>query len=463
MKREIKGTTRVCGLIGDPVHHTLSPTIHNGIADEQMTNLVYVPFEVKGDKLGEAIEGAKALDILGLNVTIPHKNAVIPFLDEIDPVAEHIGAVNTLVRTESGTGFKGYNTDYYGIKRSLERALVSLKDESVIILGAGGVSRPCAFLCAREGAREVFILNRTILNARNLCDAVNDSVGRELCKALSLSDYDKLPKDRQYICFQMTSVGLIPDTDSAVIEDPEFYKLLHTGFDAVYRPLKTRFLRECEKAGAKCIDGLRLLLYQGVYAYELWVGMPVSEQLSERIYGRLLGGLLDGENIILTGFMGCGKSAVSEALADMLGYALLDSDSMIEDQLGKRISDIFAQSGEEYFRDIETSVVKSLSTSGLRGAVLAVGGGLPIRSENRSHLRRFGKVVYLKAQPETVYERVKNDTSRPLLKTDNVMETIRDLQEKRREFYEDGADITVDTDGKSVREIAEEITEALLS
>ncbi|WP_051209520.1 shikimate kinase [Butyrivibrio sp. WCD3002] len=462
MRRDIYGTTRVCGLIGNPVHHTISPDIHNTLAAKTGTDLVYVPFEVENNKVGDAVKGALALDILGLNVTVPHKSAVIPYLAEIDPVAERIGAVNTLVRTADGSGFKGYNTDYYGIKKSFEHEKVKLKGKSVIILGAGGISKPAAYLCAEEGAKEVFILNRTLANAVKLSSDVNDFAGKDLCKAMELSDYKKLPSDRTYICFQMTSVGLMPDSDKAVIEDPDFYSLIEVGYDAVYRPFKTKFLRYCEEAGAYVITGLRTLLYQGICAYELWNDTKISDKDCEEVYRKLLETLLGGENIILVGFMGSGKSAVSRTLSRFFGYDKIDSDAAIEKEQGRKIKDIFAEEGEEYFRDIETKYLESLIESGRKNMVLAVGGGLPLREKNRELLKKIGTVVYLKATPETVYKRVKRDTSRPLLNTEDKLARIRELLDSRREIYESAADVVVSTDGKNIKRVAVEVAETVL-
>ena len=459
---EIKGTTAVCGLMGNPVHHTLSPAIHNTLAKLMGIDMVYVPFEVKEEALESAVKGALSLDIRGLNATIPHKNAVISFMKEMDPAAELIGAVNTLVRTADGSGFKGYNTDYYGIKRTLEQADVTLEGAGVIILGAGGVSRPAAFLCAKEGASEVYILNRTVERAKELGDAVNEYAGRQLCKALPITDYDKIPKDRKYLCFQMTSVGLFPNDDEAVIEDPEFYKLVHTGFDAVYRPLKTAFLKKCIDAGAKAVGGLRVLLYQGVEAFELWNKVKVSSKLSERVYAKLLSCLLDGRNIVLTGFMGSGKSSVSRAISLLADFDVVDSDNLIEEEQGIKITEIFEKNGEEYFRDLETDALKRLVEQSRKNMVLAVGGGLPIREENRLLMKKAGTVVWLRARPETVYERVKDDTSRPLLKSGDVLGKIKQLQEKRQKIYESCPDIILDTDGKTPVEIAVEIMEMML-
>ena len=462
MGKDIKGTTGVCGLIGNPVHHTMSPAIHNTLSELTNTDMVYVPFEVNGEDVEAAVKGSLALDIQGLNVTIPHKGAVIPYLEEIDEVAERIGAVNTLVRTADGKGFKGYNTDYTGLLRSLKEKNVNLSGESVVILGAGGVARPAAFLCAVEGAKEIFILNRTLERSKALCSDVNAFAGGTIAHPMELSAYSELPGDRKYICFQMTQVGLFPDSDKAVIEDSEFYRLVKTGFDAVYRPLTTKFLQHCNEAGAVCISGLKMLLYQGVDAYEKWNDIKVGPEECEKVYGKLLSELLEGRNIVLTGFMGSGKSSVGKELCKILGYEMIDTDAEIEKQQGTTISEIFEIRGEQAFRDMETDYVRELSVSGRTRMVLSVGGGLPIREENREYLKQLGSVVFLKATPETVYERVKDDESRPLLKSEDVLGKIRQLQDARRDIYSLASDIETDTDDKTLSDVALEIIEQLL-
>ncbi|WP_408071630.1 shikimate kinase [Butyrivibrio sp. JL13D10] len=462
MKRDVKGTTRVCGLIGNPVHHTLSPAIHNSLNDITDTDMVYVPFEVNEKDVETAVKGALALDILGMNVTIPHKSAVIPFLKEIDPVAEKIGAVNTLVRTLDGSGFRGYNTDYTGLSRSLREAMVDVMGKSVVILGAGGVSRPAAFLAASEGAAEIFILNRTIERAEKLCADVNSYVGKAVAKPLELGRYSELPDGRKYICFQMTMVGMYPNSGNAVIEDPDFYRKIEIGFDAVYRPLNTKFLQLCKEAGAKCISGLKMLLYQGVDAYEMWNGIKVKDSVCSKLYGKLLGELMEGKSIVLTGFMGSGKSSVAQRLCEILGYEMLDTDAEIEQMQSATISTIFREQGEGAFRDMETEFVKELSEEGKKRIILSVGGGLPIKPENREYLKKIGTVVFLKARPETVYERVKGDKTRPLLKSDDVLSKIKELQEERRDIYKAACDLEIDTDNKSIDLVANEIIEQML-
>ena len=282
--KDITGTTAVCGLIGHPVSHTLSPLIHNTLSQLLGIELVYVPFEVAPERVKEAVEGAYALNIKGLNVTVPHKSAVIPYLSDIDPLAEKIGAVNTLVRTADG--YKGYNTDMPGLYRELQSEGVEIAGRDVILLGAGGVSRAVAFLCAQYGANRVYILNRTIEKAQEIAKEVNQSFGGECLVPMMLSAYREIPEGK-YPVIQGTSVGLAPHEDQAVIEDPEFYKLVETGVDLIYRPAQTKFMKLAKAAGAQAYNGLKMLLYQGIIAYELWNEIQVSEEMAGLVYQKM--------------------------------------------------------------------------------------------------------------------------------------------------------------------------------
>lgn len=280
----IDGKTVVCGLIGDPVEHTLSPVIHNTLARETGRNLVYVPFPVKAEQVEDAVRGARALSIRGLNVTVPHKSAVIPYLSSVEREAALIGAVNTLVLQEGG--YRGYNTDLTGLERALASDGVQLSGERVILLGAGGAARAAAFLCALRGAREVWILNRTLSRAQELAEEVNRAAERGCVKPLALSDWKRIPEDR-YLAIQGTKVGLAPDVGHAPIEEEGFYRLIHTGCDLVYRPARTKFMHLVEKAGGRAFNGLKMLLYQGIEAYELWTDIPVTERQAGICYERM--------------------------------------------------------------------------------------------------------------------------------------------------------------------------------
>ncbi len=281
---EIDGKTRICGLIGNPVEHTLSPVIHNTLAERFGHNLVYVPFPVEPGRIEDAVAGAAALQILGLNVTVPYKSEVISCLREVDPLAGAIGAVNTLVSVTGG--YKGYNTDMEGLYRAMESEGIRIAGEEIILLGAGGASRAVAYLCAVKGAGRVYLLNRTFDKAQKVAEEVNNRTGRNVISPMSLEEYVKLPEGK-YLAIQGTSVGLAPNVEAAVIEDRAFYDKIHTGFDLIYSPWETKFMRLVKENGGDAYNGLKMLLYQGVIAYELWNQVQVSKEDAKVVYGRL--------------------------------------------------------------------------------------------------------------------------------------------------------------------------------
>lgn len=279
---EINGYTRTCGLIGNPVEHTMSPAIHNTLAEALGENLVYVPFHVPEGCVKEAVEGAYALNLLGCNVTVPYKSAVLPYLKELDGLAERIGAVNTLVRTEGG--FKGYNTDMPGLYRAMCEDGVRITGEKVLILGAGGVARAVAMLFAEKEAAEITILNRTVEKAERIAEEVNAWLGKDLVRALAIDAYKTLPESERYLAVQATNVGMFPHTEEAVIEDEDFYRRIHTGYDLIFNPAQTRFMRLAAESGGRAYNGLKMLLYQGIIAYELWTGAEISAELAGKAY-----------------------------------------------------------------------------------------------------------------------------------------------------------------------------------
>lgn len=277
----IDGHTKTCGLIGNPVEHTLSPLIHNTLAEMFSHNLVYVPFHVAKGQVLSALKGAYALNLLGLNVTVPYKSEIMEGLVRVDELAEKIGAVNTLVRTEGG--FAGYNTDMPGLYRAMASEGIKLEGQDVILLGAGGAARAVAFLCASKNASRVYLLNRSFSKAEAVAGEVNEKTGKQIIFPMALSDYPRLP-DKRFLAIQATSVGLYPDVDRAVIEDEEFYSRIHTGYDLIYKPFDTRFMQLVRKQGGMAFHGLKMLLYQAVIAYELWNGLTVSEEMALEVY-----------------------------------------------------------------------------------------------------------------------------------------------------------------------------------
>ncbi len=282
----IDGKTRVCGLLGNPVEHTVSPAIHNALARACNVNMAYLPFLVDKGRLLEAVQGAYALNMLGMNVTVPYKKDVIPFLCETDPLAAAVGSVNTLVRVSGG--FKGYNTDMSGLYRAMGEDQVFLEGENVILLGAGGVGRAVAYLCAMKGAACVYLLNRDADKACRVAQEVNQKSARDCVRGMGLDGWRRLPKScGRFLCIQATSVGLYPHSEQSPIEDPDFYERIHTGYDLIYRPAQTKFMRLTKEAKGRCYNGLKMLVYQGVEAFELWNGLTVEKEVAARIYEML--------------------------------------------------------------------------------------------------------------------------------------------------------------------------------
>ena len=280
--QEINGLTKTCGLIGNPVEHTLSPVIHNTLARMFNHNLVYVPFLVEKGRVEDAVKGAFALNIHGLNVTVPYKSEVIASLCDVDELAGHIGAVNTLVRQENG--YKGYNTDVTGLFRAMESENIVIEGEEIMILGAGGAARAVAYLCASRGARQIYLLNRTKQKSMDVANEINNTFHKDIIIPMELSGYKSLPA-KKYLAIQATTVGLYPNVEDAIITEPGFYNRIHTGFDLIYSPLNTEFMQHVKEHGGKAYHGLKMLLYQGVNAYELWNNVSVSKAQAMEIYG----------------------------------------------------------------------------------------------------------------------------------------------------------------------------------
>jgi shikimate dehydrogenase len=263
----ISGKTKICALIGDPVEHTMSPAMHNAAFQKLGLDYKYVAFNVKPDQLASAVAGFKALNVRGFNVTIPHKVAVISLLDSLDPLAEKIGAVNTVVN-DNGK-LKGFNTDAEGFLRALKEHGFKPKNKKVVVLGAGGASRAISFILAKEGAK-ITILNRKqeLDWALDIARLIKNKLKREV-KALELSHLtDVLPAD---LLVNATSVGMSPAPNVSPIPALPYSKAPLV-FDIVYNPIKTKLLQDAASAGAQTISGVDMLAWQGALAFEKWTG-----------------------------------------------------------------------------------------------------------------------------------------------------------------------------------------------
>ena len=268
---KISGRTKVCALIGDPVEHSLSPIIQNAAFRSLDLDYVYVVFNVKSGDLREAVYGVKALGICGLNVTMPHKTAIIPYLDELDETARKTGSVNTVLNNNGR--LIGYTTDGVGALNALKHAGVDPSGKRIVILGAGGASRSISFTLA-EHASELVILNRTFSKAKALKDAIRKTLGeRAKVRALPLSDENlSVELADADILINATSVGMKPNENETPVKQIYLRGDLVV-FDLVYEPLETRLLREAKSIGAKVVDGLSMLVHQGAASFEIWTGV----------------------------------------------------------------------------------------------------------------------------------------------------------------------------------------------
>jgi len=283
MTLNISGHTVVCGIIGDPIEHTMSPAIHNAAFQAMGLDYVYVAFGVKGEGLRQAIEGMRALGMRGMSITIPHKVAALPLMDKLDPLAEKIGAVNTVVN-DNGV-LTGYNTDATGFLQAMLEKGVDPAGKNVTIVGAGGASRAVSFILADRGANPV-ILNRIeeIDWAIDLAARISESFGKDV-EALELTS-DNLAGvlDKTEILVNATSVGMSPNVDNTPVP-ADLLRADLTVYDIVYNPVKTRLLQNAEAAGATIISGVDMLVWQGVVAFEKWTGQkpPVEIMKAEAL------------------------------------------------------------------------------------------------------------------------------------------------------------------------------------
>lgn len=282
---EIDGHTKQLGIIGYPVEHSFSPKMHNFISDSIHNNYVYCAWCVEPEKLGDAINGMRAFGISGMNVTAPHKVEVMKYLDCISPVAEELGSVNTVVNKDGK--LYGYNTDADGFCMALTKADVAIKDSRILIIGAGGVTRPTVIRLIDNGAKEITVLNRTKSKVHSLADDILSTKGFKLQTEIKEKEFD--------IVINTTSAGMEPQENALPIEsideldDLSFINENTAVVDMIYNPDETLFLREAKKRGAKTLNGLGMLIYQGIIAYELFTGAKLPPDMGERIRKEVFG------------------------------------------------------------------------------------------------------------------------------------------------------------------------------
>ena len=396
------------GCIGERLGHSFSKEIHNLIADYD-----YELVEIEKDDLKDFM---LKKDFEAINVTIPYKEAVIPYLDEIDEPAKKIGAVNTIVKR--GEKLYGYNTDFSGMLSLIGRLGISVRGRKIAVLGSGGTSKTATAVLTHLGAREILTVSRT--------------TGPERI------DYEELYTNHNdvEIIINTTPVGMYPKNSACPIMLDKF-KCLIGVIDSIYNPIKTNLILSAEEMGIKALGGLYMLVIQAVYASELFCGIEYDENvIAERIYNRIL---KDKSNIVLAGMPSSGKSTVGAQLANELKREFVDTDILIEKRAGKRISNIFREDGEKTFRQIEAEVILDCSKGS--GLVIATGGGAILNPKNVQALKQNGKIYFIDRPLDLLFP---TDT-RPLSCNKDALSA---LYNERYEVYKDTADVTIAASGE---------------
>ena len=402
------------GLLGEKLGHSYSPLIHSYLGEYK-----YLLFEISSDSLDKFMLD-KNFD--GVNVTIPYKQAVIPYCSSLSDEAQTIGSVNTIIKQKNGS-LHGYNTDHHGFNEMLKHSNINPTGKKVLVLGDGGAARTVRVVLDELKAKEIITISR---RGENHYGNFTQHYNAE-------------------IIINTTPVGMYPDNGNSPI-NLEAFKNLEGVADLIYNPMRTKLLLEAEKLGVPCINGLTMLVAQAEMASRLFTGEQARPDIVTKIIDEIY---KKTKNIALIGMPGCGKSTVGESLALKMGRPFADIDTLIEITAGKSIPDIFTENGEETFRQLETqALIKESKKSNM---VIATGGGIVTRPENLDLLRQNSFIIYLKRDLAGL-----NINGRPLSQGIGV-ET---LANQRLPLYEAWSDLTIDAQTGSAQ-TAEKILEVI--
>ena len=407
------------GLIGEHLGHSYSPEIHAQLADYE-----YELMELPPDKVQGFIESR---NFKAINVTIPYKETVIPFLDAVDEDAKKIGAVNTVVNMDGR--LYGYNTDQLGMKSLIKHMGLSLENKKVLILGTGGTAKTSRSVAESLGAANILNVSR-----------------RGGDSAISYEEAAKSHSGAEII-INATPCGMYPATEGRPLDISAFPKLEGL-VDVIYHPLRTNLVLDAAERGLPASGGLYMLVAQAVYACGFFLNKRAHAEDIERIYGKILS---DKQNIVLIGMPSSGKTEIGKLLAKKTGKAFIDSDTKIVETINQPIADYFAAHGEEPFRQLESAVL--CDASDLSSTVIATGGGAVLRNENIRALKRNGVVVFLDRSPDKL-------TATPDRPLSSDKDALMNRYNERYEKYCAAADLRIDGDG-SLEEVAQAVLEAL--
>ncbi len=389
-----------CGLLGRTLGHSYSPQIHAMLGD-----YAYTLFEKEPEEVADFLKNG---DFAGINVTIPYKQAVIPYLDDLSDAARRIGAVNTILRRPDGSLW-GHNTDYYGFSAMVQRTGLALEGKKVLVLGSGGASRTVVCVLEDLGANPVVISRTGKDNYQNL--------NRHADAAAIVNT---------------TPVGMYPNTGISPVELDGFSHLEGV-LDLIYNPARTQLLLDAERRGIPTQNGLWMLVAQAKEAAEVFTGASIAHSAITRIHHTLSRQM---QNLVLIGMPGCGKSTIGPLLAQATGRSFVDADETIAALAGKTIPEIFAQDGEDAFRRLETQVLADLGKRS--GLVIATGGGCVTRADNYPLLHQNGILLRLERELSLL-----PTDGRPVSQS----RSLSQLYEVRDPLYRAFADITIDNNG----------------
>ena len=387
-----------CGLLGRKLGHSYSPQIH-----AMLGNYSYVLFEKEPETLEAFLRHG---NFTGINVTVPYKKAVIPFLDQLTPIAQRLGAVNTVIRRNGR--LIGHNTDYFGFLTMVRASGLCVGGKKVLVLGSGGASNTAVAVLEELNAH-VVVISRSGEN-----------------------NYDNLERHQDAaVVVNTTPVGMYPNTEASPMDLTRFQHLEGI-LDVVYNPARTKLLQQAKQLGIPAMNGLLMLVAQAKEASEWFTEKTIDDTVTTQIYLRLRQQM---ENIILIGMPGCGKSTIGALLAEQMGKVLVDADAELSRTAGCSIPEIFAANGESYFRDLETQTLAKLGKQS--GLIIATGGGCVTRQENYSHLHQNGTVFWIRRDSSKL-----PTDGRPLSQRQNLDHMYR----QRKPLYEAFADHSIDND-----------------
>ncbi len=407
------------GLLGEKLGHSFSKEIH-----EKLGLYKYDLIELSPAGLDAFM---REKDFSGVNVTIPYKQTVIPYLDEISERAKTIGAVNTIVNRE-GKLF-GDNTDFGGMEALIYSAGLEIKGKTVLIAGTGGTSKTARAVAETLGAAKVIRMSRG---------------GKD--GAISYEEAYEKYSDAE-ILFNTTPAGMFPHPEGIAVDLDRLPKLEGV-IDVVYNPLTTRLVREARERGIKAENGLYMLVAQAILAAEDFTGRGFRRDCIDSIFAEIV---FEKRNIVLTGMPSSGKSTIGRILSEKLGRDLVDTDAEIVKKAGMPITEIFAGKGEKAFRDLESEIITEFS--GIGGRIISTGGGAVLRKQNVDALKMNGTVVFLDRPLDALLP----SDDRPLA---DDADKIRKLYAVRYPIYTSSADVVIRAEG-SPEQTAEKLLEKL--